>query len=57
MYEDVLDKINQKLALKEAMERANRAIEASKKPSRMDADDYDSRSLVSKASAVSKRSG
>lgn len=34
-YEDVLEKINNKLALKEAIERANKAIASSKNQSRM----------------------
>lgn len=53
-YEDVLEKINQKLALKDAIERANKAIAASKQPSRFGADDCsnadDARSMASKAS-------
>ena len=39
MYEDALDKINQKLALKDAIERANQAIASSKHPSRMGDED------------------
>ena len=43
-YEDVLEKINQKLALKDAIERANKAIAASKQPSRFGGPDDDARS-------------
>ena len=39
IYEDVVSEINKKLALKEAIDRANGAIQASKKPSVMGEDD------------------
>ena len=39
VYEDVLEKINQKLALKDAIDRANKAIASSKQPSRFGGDD------------------
>ena len=47
VYEDVLEKINQKLALKDAIERANKAIASSKQPSRFGGDNMDTRSQKS----------
>ena len=39
MYEDVVSQIHQKLAIKNAMTRANQAIASSKQGSRMGAED------------------
>lgn len=59
MYDNVVDQINQKLALKEAMTRANRAIASSKNVSRRGNDDdgqisvfSQPRSIVSRQTAV-----
>lgn len=52
MYEDVLDKINNKLALKEAIDRANQAIASSKNPGRMGADADQASSVFSQARGI-----
>ena len=38
-YQEAVERINQKLALKEAMNRANDAISKSKRPSQMGGED------------------
>ena len=41
-YQEAVERINQKLALKEAMNRANQAISKSKRPSQMRDEDIQS---------------
>ena len=41
-YQEAVERINQKLALKEAMNRANQAISKSKRPSQMVVEDTQS---------------
>lgn len=57
-YEDVVDQINKKIALKRAIERANDAISRSKRPSEMSsrAGDFDSQAneIINNANVFSK---
>ena len=49
MYEDVISQITQRLALREAIDQANRAIDESKKSQKEDASECGSVMTLSKA--------